>query len=179
MKGHYDPALYLFVGAGLTDLVVRLVCQSILYAQVDGYIAKHMNQKSVFGSFIDPLADKALLTFSAVSMAIKGVLPRMFSERRFCVFNVCSVGCWLDGTAGCLPCYGSCGLSISVVAKGGAPVFLHRFVPFVSLLCSLIINFITACVLCARVDCLLSGYVETVSGRSRTANNGNQAFHYQ
>lgn len=42
---------------------------------VDGFIAKRFNQKSVVGSFLDPLADKLLMTIMVTTMAYKALLP--------------------------------------------------------------------------------------------------------
>ena len=68
-------SLGLFVIASLTDFV-------------DGYIARHYNQTTDFGKFLDPLADK-LLTIAAMAMfcewgvfpawALMIVLPREFA----------------------------------------------------------------------------------------------------
>src|SRR5689334_2778131 len=38
---------------------------------VDGYIARHYHQKSELGSFLDPLADKALLVSAMVLLSIR------------------------------------------------------------------------------------------------------------
>ena len=55
-------SLGLFIVASLTDFV-------------DGYIARHYNQTTDFGKFLDPLADK-LLTIAAMAMFCEwGVFP--------------------------------------------------------------------------------------------------------
>ncbi len=42
---------------------------------VDGYIAKNFNQKSVLGSYLDPLADKVLVASVTCACAVQGLLP--------------------------------------------------------------------------------------------------------
>jgi cardiolipin synthase (CMP-forming) len=56
-------AVGLFAYAGVTDLL-------------DGWIARRWNSKTVVGTVIDPMADKALMTILTVCLAIKGALPR-------------------------------------------------------------------------------------------------------
>ncbi|KAG5977272.1 hypothetical protein E4U55_006917 [Claviceps digitariae] len=55
-------AVGLFAYAGVTDLL-------------DGWIARRWNRKTVVGTIIDPLADKALMTILTVCLATKGALP--------------------------------------------------------------------------------------------------------
>ncbi len=50
-------ALAIFIGCGLTD-------------GLDGFIARTYHQRTAIGAFLDPLADKLLLTSSFVTLAI-------------------------------------------------------------------------------------------------------------
>lgn len=58
----YRHALYIFFLAGFTD-------------GLDGWLARHFQWQSFFGSFADPLADKLLVASSFISLALLGVLP--------------------------------------------------------------------------------------------------------
>ena len=58
----YFTALGIFLVACLTDAL-------------DGYLAKKMNQKTEFGSYMDPLADKLLLLSGFLSLSLMGNLP--------------------------------------------------------------------------------------------------------
>lgn len=42
---------------------------------LDGYIAKKFNQQTVFGSYLDPLADKIFIASVSISLAMKSLLP--------------------------------------------------------------------------------------------------------
>jgi cardiolipin synthase (CMP-forming) len=55
-------AFWLFVAAGLSDAV-------------DGFIAKHFDQRSRLGALLDPLADKVLLMSMFVTLGITDRLP--------------------------------------------------------------------------------------------------------
>lgn len=56
-------AFWIFLIAGISD-------------GIDGYIARRWNLRSKLGSYLDPIADKALLVSIYVTLGIEGVLPR-------------------------------------------------------------------------------------------------------
>lgn len=55
-------ALAIFVVAGITDAL-------------DGYLARRLDQKSVLGTFLDPLGDKLLGTVAFIALSVQGLLP--------------------------------------------------------------------------------------------------------
>ena len=56
-QGRLGLALIVFFAAGITDFF-------------DGYVARHFNQQSKLGRFLDPMADKLLTTASFVVLAL-------------------------------------------------------------------------------------------------------------
>jgi cardiolipin synthase len=44
--------------------------------KADGYLARRYNSQTVLGTILDPAADKALVTTLAVTLTMKGLLPR-------------------------------------------------------------------------------------------------------
>ena len=62
IQGSYGKALFTFTLAGLTDAL-------------DGTLARLLNRQTVLGSYLDPIADKLLLTASFVTLSILGVIP--------------------------------------------------------------------------------------------------------
>jgi cardiolipin synthase (CMP-forming) len=56
--GRYNWALLLFIGAGLTDTL-------------DGLLARGLNQKTPLGAYLDPIADKLLLSASYFELALR------------------------------------------------------------------------------------------------------------
>ena len=61
-RGHMVPALIVYVIACLSDLL-------------DGYIARHYNQITNFGKFMDPLADKMLVLAAMCYFVDNGQMP--------------------------------------------------------------------------------------------------------
>ncbi len=55
-------AFWIFVAAGVSDAI-------------DGFIARHFNAKSELGSYLDPLADKALLVSVYIACGYEHYLP--------------------------------------------------------------------------------------------------------
>lgn len=64
LQGRFAIALGLFVGAALTDLL-------------DGLTARHLDQRTALGAYLDPAADKLLLTAGFVLLTD---YPRMFQQ---------------------------------------------------------------------------------------------------
>lgn len=62
LSGNVGWALALFIIAGVSD-------------GVDGFIARHFNQHSRLGAYLDPIADKLLLVAVFVVLGIMGELP--------------------------------------------------------------------------------------------------------
>lgn len=58
----YVNAFTIFILAGCTD-------------GLDGLLARYFHWQTTFGSFIDPLADKLLISSSFISLALIGMLP--------------------------------------------------------------------------------------------------------
>ena len=54
-------ALFIFIAAGLTDVL-------------DGYVARSWGQQSVFGRMLDPIADKLLVSSCLLMLAVDGTI---------------------------------------------------------------------------------------------------------
>ncbi|MGA3206802.1 MAG: CDP-alcohol phosphatidyltransferase family protein [Syntrophales bacterium] len=66
MQGAFSKALILLVISGITDAL-------------DGFFARILNQQTVLGSYLDPIADKTLFASCFVTLSIKGVIPGWFT----------------------------------------------------------------------------------------------------
>ena len=62
IHNNFWMALVIFILAGITD-------------GLDGLIARLLNQKTVIGAYLDPIADKMLLISAYISLTIKDILP--------------------------------------------------------------------------------------------------------
>lgn len=62
IQGKYFKALLIFLLAGLSDLA-------------DGLVARMWQQRSPLGEYLDPLADKLLMSASFVTLSISRVIP--------------------------------------------------------------------------------------------------------
>jgi cardiolipin synthase len=62
LEGHYKLSFALFVVAGLTDAL-------------DGTLARVLKQHSVLGQYLDPVADKLLLSTLFLVLTHKGLIP--------------------------------------------------------------------------------------------------------
>jgi cardiolipin synthase len=62
LEGKATAALWVFVAAGVTDAL-------------DGFLARVLRQKTDFGAFLDPIADKLLLITSYITLSVLGVMP--------------------------------------------------------------------------------------------------------
>ena len=62
LGGHYDWALALLLAAGVSDAL-------------DGILARSLKQRTALGAYLDPIADKLLLSTGFVVLAIRGDLP--------------------------------------------------------------------------------------------------------
>lgn len=62
IQGSFLKALIVFVVAGLSDAL-------------DGFLARVMNQQTVLGAYLDPIADKALLASSFVTLSVLHIVP--------------------------------------------------------------------------------------------------------
>ena len=58
----HEMALYLFLAAALTD-------------GVDGLVARHFNQKTLLGAYLDPIADKIFLSSAFFVQSLTGRIP--------------------------------------------------------------------------------------------------------
>jgi cardiolipin synthase len=62
IQGSFFKALIVFIVAGLSDAL-------------DGFLARVLKQQTVLGAYLDPIADKALLASSFVTLSVLHIIP--------------------------------------------------------------------------------------------------------
>jgi cardiolipin synthase (CMP-forming) len=67
---HYTTALIVFVLAGLSD-------------GLDGFLARHLHQQTLLGQYLDPIADKLLLSTMFLSLSIMHKIPWRYTVMVF------------------------------------------------------------------------------------------------
>ena len=66
MDGSFGVALILLLVSGVTDVL-------------DGFLARVLNQQTVLGAYLDPIADKALMISCFVTLSVKKFIPGWLS----------------------------------------------------------------------------------------------------
>jgi cardiolipin synthase len=62
LKDLFGLALMIFTIAGLSDAL-------------DGFIARYFNQRTTLGAYLDPIADKILLSSAFIGLAVLNIIP--------------------------------------------------------------------------------------------------------
>src|SRR5689334_12142439 len=70
VSGHYGWALILFVLAGLSD-------------GLDGLLARTLHQQTVLGQYLDPIADKLLMSTMFLVLSIERMIPWKYTVMVF------------------------------------------------------------------------------------------------
>jgi cardiolipin synthase len=65
LRGRPAEAFWLAIAAGFTDIV-------------DGYLARHLGAATPAGAYLDPIADKVLLSTIFVCLAVRSTIPWWF-----------------------------------------------------------------------------------------------------
>ncbi len=82
IDGRYGWALTLFLAAGISD-------------GLDGLLARMLNQRTVLGQYLDPIADKLLMSTMFLVLSIMHQIPWKFTvlvfSRDLCILVTCAV----------------------------------------------------------------------------------------
>jgi len=107
MEGSYFKAFIVFGISGLTD-------------GLDGFLARTLKQQTKLGAYLDPIADKALLTSSVLALAIIGTIPGWLTE--------------IVISSGCIILLGIAVLSIMSISFEIHPAFISKVTTMLQLL---------------------------------------------
>ena len=156
----YLLALILFVTAGVSDYL-------------DGYLARRLNQKSVLGSFLDPMGDKLLIAVAFIALAVQGYLPAWLAVLVVAKDVYTAMGAGILHFSGhfsvAIPSiWGKLSTLLQIVAIG-----LALSVPLVSLSASLLNIFFVATGCAAVIACLqyILGGIQVFAANAESANH--------
>src|SRR5437660_1604872 len=109
VDNHYRTAMILFILAGLSD-------------GLDGFLARTLHQQSMLGQYLDPIADKLLLSTMFLVLSILHKIPWKFTVLVFSRdVSILGVGTVLYATA-CFWCSNVCSvLGIGIPGSPGPP----------------------------------------------------------
>jgi len=69
------PVLFLLLNEGWFGIALLVFISAAVTDALDGIFAKILNQKTIFGSYFDPLADKLLIDTAYLTLAFLYLLP--------------------------------------------------------------------------------------------------------
>jgi len=70
------PVMLVFILEGKNLLALLTFAVAAISDGLDGFIARVFNQKTRLGAFLDPIADKLLLSTSFIVLAVYGLAPK-------------------------------------------------------------------------------------------------------
>ncbi len=73
------PLLVIFLMADRMEFALTVFIAAAVSDGLDGFLARVLNQKTLTGAYLDPIADKLLLVTSYVTLAILEKLPGWFA----------------------------------------------------------------------------------------------------
>jgi cardiolipin synthase len=118
LSAEYLAALAVFVAAGVSDAI-------------DGYLARRFNSKTELGSYLDPLADKALLVSTYIvlgfMLAIPAWLVIVVVTRDLLIIGAVVLAWLLGRPLQMLPLFISKFNTVLQIAFAGAVLFLMGF----------------------------------------------------
>jgi CDP-diacylglycerol--glycerol-3-phosphate 3-phosphatidyltransferase len=74
----------------LRFITLGIFLLAVISDGLDGYIARTKNQKTVLGSYIDPIADKLLLVTAFICLSVVSNFPKAYSLPAWVVLTVIS-----------------------------------------------------------------------------------------
>ena len=70
------PLFIIFLSYDKHSYALSIFCMAAVTDALDGFFARLFKQKTVLGSYLDPIADKLLLVSSFIALALLNLIPR-------------------------------------------------------------------------------------------------------